>query len=218
MSRPIRVVLVDDHKIVLESFRSILALDHSFEIVGSATTADEGRNLVLKERPDLALFDLEFDGLHSFDVIPDFQAANCPVNVVILTAHQSDVLVHHAIHLGVSGYLLKHESPDFVRDALKEIAKGQQVFSTAVRDRLVFNPNEGRYEVCSSSPILTLSMMQLTILRHLAAGRSVKEIGRLLNRSEKSIDSHKYRIMHRLGVHDRVELCRYAIREGLSIV
>jgi len=214
----IRITLVDDHQVVLESFRSILEADSSFEVLGTAATAEAGRALVSRTRPDVAVFDLELPGLHPYDVIPQLHSAGCPSKLVMLTAHFSVVLVHQAIQLGVCGYIMKHESADFVRDAFRAIAGGACVFSPSVEEHIVFNGKTQTYEVCSSSPILSLSMLQLTILRHLAAGRTVKEIGGVLGRSEKSIDSHKYRIMHRLGVHDRVELCRYAIREGISVL
>lgn len=215
---PIRIALVDDHQIVLDSFRSILELDPTIEVVGTATTAESGRDLVLQSRPDVALFDLQFSGLHAFDVLPQINERRCQTKIVILTAHLTDAFVHQAILLDAAGYLLKHESADFVRDALKQVARGRQVFSSAVKDRIVFNEVTQKYESCSTSPLRQLSIMQLSILRHLAGGKAVKEIARLLDRSEKSIDSHKYRIMHRLGVHDRVALCRYAIREGVSIL
>jgi DNA-binding NarL/FixJ family response regulator len=214
---PIRVALVDDHCVVLDSFRSILDLDPAFDVVGTANSAESGRDLVLEARPDVVLFDLEFPGLHAFDVLPQLHG-HCQTKIVILTAHLTDAFVHQAIQLDVAGYLLKHEPADLVRDALKQVARGRQVFSSAVKDRIVFNEVTQKYESCTMSPLLQLSMMQLSILRHLAAGKAVKEIARLLDRSEKSIDSHKYRIMHRLGIHDRVELCRYAIREGVSIL
>jgi len=214
----IGITLADDHRVVLESLKSIFESDSAFEVLGTATTAETGRDLVQQTTPDVAIFDLEFPGLHPFDVIPQLQSSGCPSKLVILTAHCSEALVHQAIRLGVCGYLMKHESADSVRDAVRKIAAGQCVFSPSVQEQVVFNEETQKYEVCSSSPVLSLSLIQLTILRHLAAGRTVKEIGGLLGRSEKSIDSHKYRIMHRLGLHDRVELCRYAIREGISVL
>jgi DNA-binding NarL/FixJ family response regulator len=208
---PIRIVLADDHRVVLESFRAILDLDPSFEVVGTATTAEAGRDLVLETRPDVAVFDLGFPGLHAFDVLPQIRERQCLTKIVILTAHLTDAFIHQAIRLDASGFLLKYESAEFVRDALRKMACGGQVFSSAVQDRIVLNGETQKYEPCSSSPLFKLSMMQLSILRHLADGKTVKEIARLMKRSEKSIDSHKYRIMHRLDVHDRVELCRFAI-------
>jgi len=214
----IRITLADDHRVVLESFRSILESDPSFEVLGTATTAESGRDLVQRTRPDVAVFDLEFPGLHPFDVIPRLQSEGCHSHVVILTAHCSVALIHQAVKLGVRGYLMKHETADFVRDAFRRVAQGNYVFSACVEEQIAFNEQTQSYDACSSSPIVSLSLIQIAILRHLAAGRTVKEIGGLLGRSEKSIDSHKYRIMHRLGLHDRVELCRYAIREGISVL
>ena len=83
---------------------------------------------------------------------------------------------------------------------------------------MIQDPHTKEYSVCTDNMLCGLTLQQLAIMRQLARGRSVKEIAAQFGRSEKSIDSHKYRIMHKLGIHDRVELARYAIREGLTLV
>ena len=214
----VRVVLVDDHQMIVESFAALLQLDDRFDVVGTATSAEAGADLVLQLRPDVALFDVDFPGRDSFDVLPQV-ARRCPATrIVFLTGHLSDIFVSQAIRLKARGYVLKDEPATYVRDAIFRVARGEFVFSEAVRDRLVWDEETQSYEVKSDSMLCGLSIQQLSILRHLARGESVKQIAAMLDRSEKSIDSHKYRIMHRLGIHDRVELARYAIREGLTLV
>ncbi|NQV25354.1 MAG: response regulator transcription factor [Rhodopirellula sp.] len=215
---PVRVVIVDDHQIVVESLAALLDLDSDFSVAGTALTADEGVEVVLRTRPDVALFDVDFPGRDSFDVIPQMMKRVPSTRIAFLTAHLSDVFVSQAIRMDVHGYLLKDEPSAEVRAAIKRLHAGEYVFSGAVRDRLAWDSVSGRYTVRADNMLCGLSVQQLSILRHLARGESVKEIARVLGRSEKSIDSHKYRIMHRLGIHDRVELCRYAIREGLTVV
>lgn len=214
----VKVLLVDDHKMVVESFSALLQIDEQFDVVGTAVSAEEGAELVRELRPDVALFDVDFPGRDSFDVIPEV-TRRCPsTRIVFLTGHLSDIFVTQAIRMGARGYLMKDEPATFVRDAIVRVARGGFAFSEAVRQRLVWDEASQTYTVNCDSMLCGLSIQQLTILRHLARGESVKQIAALLNRSEKSIDSHKYRIMHRLGVHDRVELARYAIREGLTLV
>lgn len=215
---PIRVVVVDDHRVIVESLSALLDLLPDFTVVGTATAVDEGAEIVLRTRPDVALFDVDFPGRDSFDVMPQLMKRLPSTRMAFLTAHLSDVFVSQAIRMDVGGYLLKDEPSAEVCAAIKRLHAGEYVFSDAVRDRLTWDSVSGRYTVRADSMLCGLSVQQLTILRHLARGESVKEIARILGRSEKSIDSHKYRIMHRLGIHDRVELCRYAIREGLTVV
>lgn len=218
VASPIRVVVVDDHRVVVESLAALLSLDSDFSVAGTATTADEGAEIVLKTRPDVALFDVDFPGRDSFDVVPQLVKQAPSTRTAFLTAHLSDVFVSQAVRMNARGYLLKDEPSSEVCAAIKRLHAGEYAFSAAVRDRLTWEPESGRYIVRADNLLCNLSVQQLSILRHLARGESVKEIAVILGRSEKSIDSHKYRIMHRLGIHDRVELCRYAIREGLTVV
>ena len=215
---PIRVVIVDDHRVIVESLSALLDLTPDFSVVGTAITADEGAEVVLQTRPDVALFDVDFPGRDSFDIVPQLMKQAPSTRMAFLTAHLSDVFVSQAVRMDARGYILKDEPSAEVCSAIKRLHAGEYVFSDAVRDRLMWDSTSNRYTVRADNMLCSLSVQQLSILRHLARGESVKEIARILGRSEKSIDSHKYRIMHRLGIHDRVELCRYAIREGLTVV
>lgn len=215
---PIRVVIVDDHRIIVESLAALLDIRPDLAIAGTATTVEEGAQVVLQTCPDVALFDVDFPGHDSFDIMPELMRKSPSTRMAFLTAHLSDVFVSQAIRMNAHGYLLKDEPATEVCAAIKRLHQGEYVFSDAVRDRLMWDSDSGRYAVRADNMLCSLSIQQLSILRHLARGESVKEIARILGRSEKSIDSHKYRIMHRLGIHDRVELCRYAIREGLTVV
>lgn len=215
---PIRVVIVDDHRVVVESLAALLDLAPDFSVAGTATTADEGAEVVLRTRPDVALFDVDFPGRDSFDIVPQLMKQAPSTRMAFLTAHLSDVFVSQAVRMGAHGYVLKDEPSAEVCSAIKRLYAGEYVFSDAVRDRLTWDAAADHYTIRADNMLCGLSVQQLSILRHLARGESVKEIARILGRSEKSIDSHKYRIMHRLGIHDRVELCRYAIREGLTVV
>lgn len=215
---PIRIVLADDHKMVVESFSLLLDLDPRCRVVGTAETAEDGVTLVESLQPDVAVFDVDFPGRDSFDVVPEL-IRSCPRTAIIfLTAHISDVFIHQALGMGARGYLLKGESATVVVDAIKHVHSGEYAFSEVVQNRLIRDPQTSKYLVCTQNMLCGLTLQQLAIMRHLARGESVKEIAHHFGRSEKSIDSHKYRIMHKLGIHDRVELARYAIREGLTLV
>lgn len=215
---PVRVVLVDDHLSVVESFALLLQLDSDFAVSGVATSAEEGERLVLETNPDIAVFDVDFPGRDSFDLIPGLMAERPQTRIVILTAHLTDAFLSQALRMKVSGYILKSEPATSVRSALKLIHRGQTYFSSKAQECLIWDADKQAYEVKMESLLKGLSLLQLAILRHLARGESVKETAAALRLTEKSVDSHKYRIMNRLGIHDRVELCRYALREGLTLV
>jgi len=218
MTAKTRVLLVDDHQVVLEGLDAIASLDPDIQVVGKSVSAIEGAQLVRALHPDVAVFDVDFPGIDSFDVVPRL-IRECPMSrIVFLTAHLSDVFVHQAVQMAAHGYLWKEDSARNVFGAVKRVHHGEHAFSPAVLERLKYDSASGRYAVKTDHKLFQFSLQQLAILRHLARGESVKQIALALGRSEKSIDSHKYRIMHTLGIHDRVELARYAIREGLSLV
>lgn len=217
-ANPIRIVLVDDHLVLLDALEALISLDPDFDIVGVASTAEEGVKLTQQLRPDVTLFDVDFPGIDSFDLVPRLMKSTPRTRIVFLTAHLSDVFVHQAIRMSASGYLLKEETGKAIKDGIKSVHAGGYAFSPKVEQKLVFDPQTQRYSVRTDCLLCSLTLQQLAILRHLARGESVKQIALALGRSEKSIDSHKYRIMHKLKIHDRVELARYAIREGLTLV
>jgi DNA-binding NarL/FixJ family response regulator len=135
---PIRVVIVDDHRVVVESLAALLDLTADFSVAGMATTADDGAELVLRERPDVALFDVDFPGRDSFDVLPQLMKRVPSTRMAFLTAHLSDVFVSQAVRMGVHGYVLKDESSAKFCSAIKRLHAGEYVFSDAVRDRLTW--------------------------------------------------------------------------------
>lgn len=214
----IRVVLVDDHEMVLDSLAARIGLDPDIEVVGTATTAQEGARITADLRPDVTLFDIDFPGVDSFDVIPALREAGCKTKIVFLTAHLSDLFVHQAMALKAVGYILKGDPVRAVTEGIKQVHLGGFAFSPSVQAKLNFDARNKSYSIKTERLLCALSIHQLAILRHLARGESVKQIALALTKSEKSVDSAKYRIMHKLDIHDRVELARYAIQEGLTLI
>jgi DNA-binding NarL/FixJ family response regulator len=213
----LRIVVVDDHSLVLESLAHRIADEPDFQVVGTASDGEEGLRLIRELRPDIAILDVDLAGRSAFDIAGELASQKHSVKVLFLSGFDSDVFVEQAVRLKSHGYLLKGEPVSMLIDAIRQVARGDVVFSRKVSDRLVFDKRQQEYVVRGESPISTLTNRQLEVLRHLARGSSVKEVAKTMQLSEKSIDSHKYRIMHKLGIHDRVELARFAIREGLTL-
>ena len=187
------------------------------DVVGTATEADAALSLIQQTHPDVAILDVELPGRSAFEIAAEMAKLRLGTRVLFLSGFVSDVFVEQAIRLKASGYLLKGEPASNLIASIKAIATGEVRFSKEVDERVVFDSYRKRYLVRSESRLSALTNRQLEVLRHLARGRSVKEVAKMMHLSEKSVDSHKYRIMHKLGIHDRVELARYAIREGLTL-
>jgi len=187
------------------------------EVVCTATTAEDGLRQMLESRPDVILLDVDLPGRGAFDLAAEIRSTFNSAKLIFLTGFSSDVLVDQALRLRASGYLMKIEPIHFLLDAIRAVAAGELRFSREIEDRITFDTVTKRYILHTAHPMSELTFRQMEVLRHLAKGESVKEVARLMHLSQKSVDSHKYRIMHKLGIHDRVELARFAIREGLLL-
>ena len=185
--------------------------------MGTATNADEGLSLILETEPDVVILDVELPGRGSFDIAEEITSRLKNTKMIFLTGYLSDIFIELALRVNAVGYLLKGEPIESLIHAIKKAARGEYCFSQSVQERLVYDQKRNRYSIQSQSMLTSLTSRQIEVLRHLARGKSVKEVARSMHLSEKSIDSHKYRIMHKLGIHDRVELARYSIREGLTL-
>lgn len=212
----IRTVLVDHHVMFLEPLAKVVSADPEIDVVGIATDGDDGLRLILNAAVDVAVLDLQLPGRSAFDVAHELSTRRPETNVLFLSGFVSDVFIAEALRLDARGYLVKTERPASLIKSIKRVAAGEICFSQEVKDRLAPDSSNGRHVVRAESRLLSLTPRQMEVLRHLARGKSVKEVARLMHVSAKSIDSHKYRIMHKLEIHDRVELARFAIREGLS--
>ncbi|MBW3539733.1 MAG: response regulator transcription factor [Planctomycetes bacterium] len=214
---PIRTVLVDDQRLVVELLAARLHADPEIDVVGTAGDAETAVTLALAARPQVLVIDVELPGRGAFDLCAELRRDHPEIRILFLTGYLSDVLIEQALRIGAGGYLLKEEPFDQVVAAIKRVAAGGAAFSKEVEARLDLDRVSGRYVSKAESALGRLTVRQLEVMRHLAHGESVKDVAQMMELSEKSVDSHKYRIMHKLGIHDRVQLARYAIREGLTL-
>lgn len=211
----IRVVLIDSQRLLLECLRVCLDAEPELSVVGTAANSDDGIRVVDESQPDVVVADTELPGRGIFESLSDLRTRYHQLKWMILTHLRSDILLAHAIELKVNGYVLKTEPLATIVAAIREIANGRPVFSESIRDRLDFDHERNHFTVKTNQAAADLTARQLEVLRHLARGSSVKEVAKLMHLSQKSVDSHKYRIMNKLGIHDRVDLTRFAIREQI---
>ncbi len=214
---PIRISLTDDHLLLLQVLAARIEMQPDMNVVCMSTSGEDGLKHILESKPDVAVMDVELPGRSAFDVAAEILQRALRTRILFLTGHLTDVFVEQAIRLKSAGYLLKGEPVEFLIDAIRKVASGETCYSRQVQERLDETAPSRIRTLHSAHPLTDLSNRQLEVLKHLARGESVKEVARSMHISLKSVDSHKYRIMHKLGIHDRVELARYAIREGLIV-
>lgn len=201
---------------VLESLSARLSVVPQIQVVGTALTCDEGFRVAIERKPDVVLLDVNLPGRGAFDLAEDLISRRPDTRLIFVTGYLADIYLEQALKLNASGYLLKGEPVHILAKAILSAMTDEKTFSADVAERLIFDAATEKYSVKSQSSLSSLTGRQIEVLKHLARGESVKEIAKQMHLSQKSVDSHKYRIMNKLGIHDRVELARFAIREGLS--
>ena len=211
-----RLLMIDHQRCFTESLSyRINSEEQDLDVIATATDTETGMRIVFDTKPEMVVFETELPGRGAFDAASDLSIRLKETKIVFLTGHLSDILIDQALRVRAGGYLLKSEPVEFVIQSLKRIAKGEFCFSKAVEERLEHDPLRNRFIFRSDTGLSSLTPRQLEVLRHLAEGYSVKEAAKRMLLSAKSVDNHKYRIMRKLGICDRVELARFAIREGL---
>lgn len=210
-----QVILADSQPIVLEALTSRLDRTEAFEVVAAVVDSDRAFVEVFERRPDLVVMELELPGRGPLDVAEQIVTRLPQTKLAFYTSYDTDIFLEFALRLGVGGYFLKQEPVDLLMDGLQRICRGETVYTESAMARLELDTEQNRYTVKSQSFLASLTLRQLQVLRHLAQGASVKEVARMMRLSERAVESHKYRIMQRMGIHDRVLLTRFAIREGL---
>ena len=220
----IRVALFDEQVVFVDSLAFRMDAEEDLSVVGRVSRLDQALRMVLETKPDVAVIDIAGSGNGIFGFVSDLASRSKQVRVVILTDRLSEIFANQAIRLGVRGYLLKTEPYDVVIDAVRRVVRGELYLSSDVKRHLDGAENKHlkgtenkHYRIDTGHGLTSLTGRQLDVLRQLALGHSVKEIARQMHLSPKSVDSHKYRIMRQLNIHDRVALARYAIREGLVL-
>lgn len=214
---PIRIMCVDDHAFLVEGLRSRISVEPGLEFVGSTGTleglVDEAEHI----SPGIILMDIEIPGPDVFEVMAEL-VRKCPTSrVIVLSAFVRDHYIDSAIHCGAWGYLSKADDTATIIEAIKRVAGGEFAFGPEIMHRVRHVEDAGATtkQGKPSSKLHALTPRESQILRMIGKGQSRTEIARTIHRSPKTVDAHRASIMEKLGIHDRVELARYAIREGL---
>ncbi len=211
-----KILIVDDHTLVRQVLVERLAREADFTILEPAATADEALEAVAGRPPDLILMDIDMPGLNCFEAARRIRAIRPQVRIVFLSGHVHDGYVGEALAVQASGYITKSEPLETVIAAIREVAAGGAYFSREVRRRIVIDSSGVRLSTMGRSRIATLTPREKEILQYIAKGLGKREIASTMHLSIKTVDHHQTRLMRKLDIHDRVEIVRFAIREGLA--
>ncbi|HTN43187.1 MAG TPA: response regulator transcription factor [Nitrospiria bacterium] len=203
-----RVILADDHKIVIEGLKSLL--EPEFDIVGTVQDGRELINSAQKLSPDVIVVDISMPGLNGIEAVQFLKHTQENVKVVFLTMHPDVAYAVKAFESGASGYVLKHSAPEELITAIRESLKGRTYVTPLIAGELMQSYKAGSHR--DRDTLNQLTSRQRQVLQLLAEGHSAKEIATILDISVRTVEFHKYRMMEDLGINNGADLIRYAIK------
>ena len=206
-----RVLIADDHGVVRGGLRLLLDRQADMEVVGEASDGAAAVAETLATRPDLAILDVAMPRLTGIQATREIKAQAPEVDVLILSMHDDERYLFEALKAGASGYVLKSEADHDLVDAVRAISRGESFLTNAAQRSLV---REWMADG-AAGPAEPLTPREQEVLKLIAEANTNREIGAILHLAEKTVESHRANILRKLGMRDRVQLVRYAIRRGL---
>jgi DNA-binding NarL/FixJ family response regulator len=207
--KPIRVVLADDHILVLEAFKVFLA--NEVDIVGTATDGRELIKLVKDTQPEVIVTDISMPNLNGLDAAIKLLHQFPALKFIFLTVNDDPDMVAKAMRAGAKGFVLKNSAASELTQAIKAVAAGSTYVTPLMTGSMIDSLMHG------SKPDMLekLTVRQREILQLLAEGKTMKEAAQILSLTSRTVAFHKYRIMETLDIHNSAELVRFAVKSGL---
>lgn len=210
----LRVLIVDDHALVRAGIRSLIEGQSGFEVVGEAAQGDEVLGKVMQLQPDVVLMDIAMPGMNGIEATKLLKREFPHIHVIILTMHDDEEFFFTLIREGASGYILKDSEPEQLVSAIRNAAKGQIYLSPAVAKALMESYVMATTGLNGENHV-ALTSREKDVMRLLAAGQTNREIAESLVLSRRTVEKHRQALTRKLGLSNRDDLTRYAIRRGL---
>ncbi|MGD9159996.1 MAG: response regulator transcription factor [Desulfobacteraceae bacterium] len=209
------VILVDDHRVVIEGIKSALKDHPEFEVVGEVTDGSKAIKLADSIRPDIMILDISMPGMSGVEVVKKIKVSDLDIKIVVYTMHSSKEFIIDLFQAGISAYVLKDDPLSDLILSLKAVTSGETYFSTMAPNVLIRHMKEMEEKDFSEDAYNSLSLREQEVFKHLAEGTSIKKIADKLFISPKTVESHKYNIMEKLQAKSIVELTKIAIKRNL---
>ena len=205
--RPIRVLCVDDHRLMREGVARIVGVHADMEVVGGASNGEQAVTQFVEQRPDVTLMDLQLPVVNGIDAIKRIRQIDPSARIVVLTMYEGDENIHRAFDAGAMGYVLKDAIPDDLIHVIREVHAGRRVISPDIQRALTQRATQR-----------TLTVREQQVLELLSKGMRNKEIASALGITADTTGAHVKSIYAKFGVHDRTAALAEAIRRGLIYI
>lgn len=205
----IRVMVADDHPVVRQGLKFMLARE-GFAVVAEAADGREALRQSEGTHPEVVVLDLAMPGLNGIDTAREIMRVSPGTKTIILTQHAEEPYILEALRAGVHGYVLKSQAVSDMIQAIRDVHRGRLYVSPAISTVVV-----GAYRERGELPRDPLTPREREVLQLIAEGKSTKQVAEALEITVKTAESHRSRIMFKLGIHEKAGLVRYAIKRGL---
>lgn len=212
MAEQTRIVIVDDHPLVREGLKQLLAGQSEFQLVGEASSAGDAQTMIATTRPDVAVVDLALGQDDGIELVRWIRQAHPSVRVLVLSMQDEALYAERLLRLGVGGYVMKNVAGTDFLGALRKVARGQRHVSAAMGERLLSQVARGRIPVTDEDPVSALTERELEVFKLIGEGISTREISERLELSMKTVDAHRRHMREKLNLRSTSELIRYATR------
>jgi DNA-binding NarL/FixJ family response regulator len=208
----LHILIADDHGIVRSGIRMLIDRQQGMQVVAEAEDGIQAVELAQASKPDVAILDVSMPRMTGLQAAREIRARSPETGVLLLSMHDDERYFFDAVDVGAAGYVLKRSADTDLIDAIRAVARGEQ-FVSPVTERAVIKEwlQNGRQDRLEDP----LTPRELDVVKLIAEAHTNKQIAQALHVSEKTVESHRANVLSKLGMRDRVELVRYAIRRGL---
>jgi DNA-binding NarL/FixJ family response regulator len=206
----IRIVVIDDHAILIQGIKKLIESERGLEFVGGVSDGRAGLRLIKEQQPDIAVMDITMPGLNGLDAAKLIAKVSPSTRTILLTMHNENPYVIEALNAGVHGYVVKSQTSADLLRAIHEVSQDRVYLSPGI-SRIVIDAYRHKGAPAESQ----LTVREREVLQLIAEGQKTKQVAVALGISVKTAESHRTRIMTKLDIHETAGLVRYAIRHGL---
>lgn len=210
----IRILLVDDHRLVLEGLRSLLEQESDIEVVGLAEDGRSATSMIKQLEPDVVVIDIAMPNLNGLEATVQIVRDHPKTKVLAMSMHTDSKHVRSMLDAGAHGYVTKETAPSELLRAILAVQRGRKYLSSDITDRVI-DAYVNR-EVEDTTAMNILGGREREVLQLIAEGMTSGEIAKRLHISTNTVDTHRRNMMKKLDLHTVAELTKYAVREGLS--
>jgi DNA-binding NarL/FixJ family response regulator len=215
MIQKCRVLIAEDHKILREGLRALLASEGNIEVIAEVDNGIDALHQCVEQRPDVVIMDLSMPGSNGTEAIRNIKRRFPEIRVVVLTAHKVDEYVHAALEAGAEAYVLKDDSHSELLVAMRSVLTGDIFLSPSICGSVVRGYLQGGAKPSARSPFDRLTHREREVIKLVAEGYRNREIAEVMCLSTKTVEKHRANLMKKLSLHNATALTAFAFEHGL---